>query len=425
MLRSAVIGCSVAFIVGCGTPQRDAAAPPAPAPVSSSAASAATPPAPGVGSEDPADALHRAAIVVDTHSDVTQRLVLEGADLTERLEGGQLDVPRMREGGLDAEFLSVWAPPMLFPGERAYAYALEQIDAIERVVSQSPDLLALATTAEQVRHGVAAGKTVLLMGLEGGHMLGDAPDDELVERLKKLGQRGVRYMTLTWSNSNRIGGSSGDDGASRGLSPFGRRVVETMNEVGIVVDVSHVSDATFSDVMKVAKRPVLASHSSARALSPHPRNMTDEMLRAVADNGGAVCVNFGPQFLDAEWSAQHQKLQGETLKKLRASMGGPPTDPKAVMREAAKAFDAIGEQLPDVPASRVVDHIEHIAQVAGVAHVCLGSDFDGIPKAPKGLDDASKMGFITRALHHRGFSEQDIRQILGKNVLRVLTDNGD
>ena len=361
--------------------------------------------------------------MIDTHNDVTQRLLVEGVDLGTRLPDGQTDLPRMREGGLDAEFLSVWVPPELYPKERAFAQALAQFDAIDHMIAANASSAVLARTSSDVRQVAADGKTAFLIGVEGGHALGDAPNAELLRRLRQFYDRGARYMTLTWSNSNRIGGSSGDKGKTRGLSAFGKQVVATMNELGMIVDISHVSDATFFDVIRASKLPVLASHSSARTLSNHPRNMTDEMLRAVRDNGGAVCVNFGPQFLDAAWNKQHNAAQAAAGSKFKAIVDKASTDPKAAQAAAMKLYQQLAVPLPRVPATLVIDHIEHIARVAGVEHVCLGSDYDGIPIGPEGLDDVSKLPFITEELLRRGFSDSDVKKVLGENVLRVLAAN--
>ncbi len=370
---------------------------------------------------DPADALHRSAIVIDTHNDVTQRLVVEGVDLSRRLPDGNTDIPRMREGGLDAEFLSVFVQPMLFPGDKAYAQSVRAFDAIDALVAGNAGTVVLARTAGEVRAGAAAGKTIFLIGVEGGHSLGVGTDAQLLDRLKVFYDRGARYMTLTWSNSNRLGGSSGDKGKANGLTPFGKRAVAAMNDLGMMVDISHVSDATFFDAVHASRLPVLASHSSSRALSDHPRNMTDDMLRAVRDNGGAVCVNFGPEFLDADWAKQLDALEKTT--DLGAIAKEHASDPKAAQEAVWHKFKELAGSLPPVPAERVVDHIQHIAEVAGVDHVCLGSDFDGVPSAPAGLDDVSKMPFITRELLKRGFAPDDVRKVLGENVLRVMEAN--
>jgi membrane dipeptidase len=364
--------------------------------------------------------LHTTAIVVDTHDDVTQ-LLLAGADLGASLPQAQTDIPRMRAGGLDAEFLSVWVLPMMYPGDKAFVRSMQQLDAIDKMVAKNSGTAVLARTTAQVRAAAAAGKTAFLIGVEGGHGLGDASDDELIRRLHTFYERGARYMTLTWSNSNRLGGSSGDDGRSKGLTPFGERVVHAMNDLGMMVDISHVSDATFADAVRLSRSPVLASHSSSRALSPHARNMTDDMLRAVRDNGGAVCVNFGPEFLDAEWDAKWKRVQ-ESIG-FAAIIKAHANDPDGAQKEVWEKMKAAVATLPKVPASKLIDHIEHIAKVAGVDHTCLGSDFDGIPAGPEGLEDVSRFPFITKELLARGFSPDDIRKILGENVLRVLEQN--
>jgi membrane dipeptidase len=395
------------------------------APASSTATPVAAAPATsasaGTPAPDAADTLHRSAIVIDTHDDVTMRLVTEGVNLANRLPDGQTDIPRMREGGLDAEFLSVFVPPTLFPGDKAYAQSIKEFDAIDALVAANPGSVVLARTAGEVRAGAAADKTIFLIGVEGGHSLGEGTDAQLLDRLKVFYDRGARYMTLTWSNSNRIGGSSGDKAKAGGLTPFGRRVVAAMNDLGMMVDISHVSDATFFDAVHASRLPVLASHSSSRVLADRPRNMTDDMLRAVRDNGGAVCVNFGPEFLDAEWAKQLDALEKTT--DLGAIGRAHASDPRAAQEAVWHAFKAMAASLPRVPATRVIDHIEHVAEVAGIDHVCLGSDFDGVPAAPEGLDDVSRMPFITRELLKRGHTPDDVRKILGENVLRVLEAN--
>jgi len=241
--------------------------------------------------------------------------------------------------------------------------------------------------------------------------------------LREFYTRGARYVTLTWSNSNRLGGSSGDDGKGRGLTPFGVRVVRTMNELGMMVDVSHVSDTSFFDAVKASTLPVIASHSSARALSPHPRNMTDDMIRAVAQNGGAVCVNFGPEFLDAAWAATWESKLAAARPEMGALVKAHAPDMNAAERAFGEKFRTLAKDLPPVPASLVVDHIEHMVKLVGPDHVCLGSDFDGIPEGPAGLEDVSKLPFITRELLRRGVSPEDVKKILGENVLRVLAAN--
>ena len=419
-LTGAAVAALACFLAGCTPSSTGAQKSPTMTPAAAQESVGNVPAKPSPAVVDAAQ-LHADAIVIDTHDDVTQLLVSEGRDLGASLPEAQTDLPRMREGGLDAEFLSVWVAPMLYPGEKAYTRSLQEFDAIDAMIARNGAAAVLARTAGEVRAAASAGKTAFLIGVEGGHSLGEASDDELVARLRGFYDRGARYMTLTWSNSNRLGGSSGDAGKDRGLTPLGERVVHVMNDLGMLVDISHVSDVTFADAVRTSRLPVLASHSSSRALSLHPRNMTDDMLRAVRDNGGAVCVNFGPEFLDADWNAKWKAATDGAG--IGALVKAHATDPAAAQKAIWEKFRTLAANFPKVPASRVIDHIEHIAKVAGVDHTCLGSDFDGIPMGPDGLDDVSKFPLVTRELLARGFAPADVRKILGENVLRVLEQN--
>jgi membrane dipeptidase len=357
------------------------------------------------------DALHRRAIVVDTHADTTQMITYAGLDITRAQPDVQVDVPKAAAGGLDAEMFSIFVLPMRFKPDQFFTEATRQIDAIEKLARGNPKKLRVARTAADVRANARIGAMSALYGVEGGHALLPGDEKAQLEHLRELARRGARYMTLTWSNSNDIGGSSGDAGDVRGLTPFGRQVIEEMNRLGVVVDLSHVSDPTFWDAVRASSKPVLASHSSSRALTNIPRNMTDAMLKAVAANGGAVCVNFGSAFLDEAFHEKEEAIWG------KLPMGAPPLEIWRAMRAAGGAIT------PKVPLSRLVDHIAHVAKVAGVDHTCLGSDFDGVPATPAGMEDASKLPALTAALRARGFSAADVEKILGGNVLRVLEAN--
>ena len=358
----------------------------------------------------PAPAPRPRPVVVDTHADTTQAMTYFGVDIAHPQPDLDLDLPKAAAGGLDAEFFSIFVFPRAYKPAEFYTEALRQIDAVERVARANPRRMRVARTASEVRANAAAGILSALIGVEGGHALGPGDNDTQLEHLRALAARGARYMTLTWSNSNDIGGSSGDDGDIRGLTPFGRDVIAEMNRLGVMVDVSHVSDPTFWDAVRASGKPVLASHSSSRALTNIPRNMTDAMLKAVGKNGGAVCANFGAAFLDADF---HER-EGALWSKPR------PAD----RLQAWRQIRADGAQLaPGVPLARLVDHIQHIAKVAGVDHVCLGSDFDGVPALPVGLENVAKLPALTAALRARGFSPEDVDKILGGNVLRVLEAN--
>lgn len=332
-----------------------------------------------VPAEDMIDAraLHQRALVFDAHCDTPLR-IMKGADICVRGESGHLDFPRMREGGVDAQFFAIFVYPDI---ENPRLAAERIIEKTRAAVASCPDQAALARSASELGGLVQEGRLSILLGLEGGHIIqGD------LNALDRFYELGVRYMTLTWSNTNEFADSS--DGPRRwgGLNPLGVQVVREMNRLGMIVDVSHVSDETFEDVMKTTSKPVIASHSSCRALQDLPRNMSDEMLRAVARNGGVVCVNFYPLFL-----------------------GG-----KAPQK---------GERPGSVPLSRLLDHIEHAVRVAGVDHVGLGSDFDGIDAVPTGLEDVTRLPRVTEGLLGRGLSPEDVEKVLGGNLLRVLRAN--
>jgi len=369
-------------------------------------AAAAAKPAPAPSD----DVLHKRAIVIDTHADTTQLVTYRDIDIAKPQPDAQLDLAKAAAGGLDAQFFSIFVLPMRFKPDQFFAEATHQLDAIDKLAAANPKQLRVARTAADIRANAKAGVMSALYGLEGGHALLPGDHAAQLEHLRALAARGVRYMTLTWINSNDIGGSCGDAGDIRGLTPFGAEMIAEMNRLGVVVDVSHVSDPTFWDAVRASKKPVLATHSSARALTNIPRNMTDAMLKAVAANGGAVCVNFGSAFID---DAFH-KAEDAVWAKKRDAKG---FEAWQQIRVEARAIE------PKVPLARLLDHIQHVAKVAGVEHTCLGSDFDGVPVTPTGMEDVSKLPAITAGLRARGFSPADVEKILGGNVLRVLEAN--
>lgn len=350
--------------------------------------------------------LHLDAVVVDAHTDVTEAVFYEKYDLLSRHDTRHVDLPRLQEGGIDAEFFSIFVHPESVDLTQFFPTALRQIDLLQQVARDSGGALQMARNADEVRENADKGVTSMLLGVEGGHLLLPGTEEEQLAHLKVFADRGVRYLTLSWSSSSPIGGSTAED-AKTGLTPFGRRVLAEMDRLGIVADLSHGSDALFWDVIRQAKKPLLLSHSAARALSNHPRNASDEMLRALGSNGGAACVDFSPTFLDDRFRLASQAL-------LQRTKG---------MRNAEKTALYKREKLPEVPLSTLVDHIEHMVRVAGIDHVCLGSDFDGAPMMPVGLEDASKLPALTARLRARGWAPQDIRKLLGENLLRVLAAN--
>ena len=363
-----------------------------------------------------AASVHQRAIVVDTHADTTQRLVFDPTfDIGARHSDGNLDLPRMKEGGLDGVFFSIWVPSDV-TGLPAVKRALDQIDAVREAVRTHADAMVLATTAADVRRAVAERKIAALMGIEGGHMI-----DDNLRLLRNYAALGVRYMTLTHFKNNNWADSSTDKPAHDGLTAFGKDVVREMNRLGMMVDISHVADKTFYDVLALTTVPVIASHSSCRAISNHPRNMSDEMLRALAKNGGVIMINYHAAFLSEEFRVAAEKLKGDVVTALSA-MSKKCGGNEACSTIEGERFDheAMAKgQLSKVGWEKIIEHIDHAVKVAGVDHVGLGSDFDGATM-PLGLEDVSKLPRITDALLSKGYSQRDVEKILGGNILRVM-----
>jgi len=361
-----------------------------------------------------AKALHERAIVVDSHDDTTQRLLFDkNFDIAKRNKDGNIDIPRMREGGLDALFFSIWVPSEV-TGPPAVKRAFDLIDCVREAVRLHPNDLALATTAAEIRKAAAEHKIAALMGMEGGHMI-----DDDVRLLRLYAALGVRYMTLTHFKNNNWADSSTDKPQHNGLTAFGKDVVREMNRLGVMVDISHVADKTFWDVLETTKAPVLASHSSARAISNAPRNMTDDMLRAMTKNGGVVMINYNAGFLSEEFrvfkrSPALQAKFDEVEKRCGDNEGCSITASDRLSHDAM-----LSGELPKVSWEKIVEHIDHAVKVAGADHVGLGSDFDGATM-PIGMEDASKLPKITDALLKKGYSDADIEKILGGNILRVM-----
>lgn len=370
-------------------------------------------PAAVVSPEARAQRINRSAVVIDTHVDTLQRILIGNKSIGGRLPDGMIDIPRMREGGMKGEFFSVWIDSV-YSGDSATRRALQLIDAMYRTIAANPKDLELARDAADILRISKKGMIAALMGIEGGHAIhGDLGVLRMFHRL------GVRYMTLTWANSNEWAGSSGDAGRDRGLTDLGRDVVREMNRIGMIVDISHVSDKTFWDVMAVATKPVIASHSSCRALCDVPRNMTDDMLRAVAKNGGVVGINFNSGFIDPEFNKRDSASGRNQLAAFTIDQFGGDVDKLAAARYSV--FET-PDPTPRPPIEKLINHIDHAVKIAGVDHVGIGSDFDGVSSVPLGVDDVSKLPVVTEALLRRGYSERDVRKILGGNFLRVLRE---
>ncbi|MCL6566792.1 MAG: dipeptidase [Acidobacteriia bacterium] len=359
--------------------------------------------------------LHQRAIVVDTHVDVPySHFSKTEFDFSRRHapDWGHVDIPRMREGGLDAPFFSIYIPATV-TGPEAVKRALQLIAWTRALVERHPQAMALATTAADVRRIHREGRIAVLLGMEGGHMIAD---DLLV--LRTYADLGVRYLTLAHSRSTNWAGSSGEDD-NRPLTDFGRQVVRELNRLGVLVDISHVSDQTFWDALAVSEAPMIASHSSCRALCDHPRNMTDEMIRALARKGGVIQITFVDTFLSQELRDAQRATEAERNRRIAELRERFPNDPERQRSERERIFEEYRRQWPRVSWERIVDHIDHAVKVAGVDHVGLGSDFDGATM-PDGMDDCTMLPKLTEALLRRGYSERDIEKILGGNLLRVL-----
>jgi membrane dipeptidase len=368
-----------------------------------------------VAGSEKARKLHFSSIVVDTHDDTTQRFLDGKFDLGERTNTGSIDIPRMKEGGLSAIFFSIWIPSKV-TGPEAVRRALQQIDAVREQVRKHPRDLVLTTTAAQIREAKKKGQIAALMGVEGGHMINSDLDV-----LRKFAGLGVRYMTLTHSGNDEWADSSTDKAVHNGLTDFGKEVVREMNRLGMMVDISHVSDKTFADALAVSKAPMIASHSSCRAICDAPRNMTDEMMKALAAKGGVVQINYHVGFLSQEFRDAEKAdpkinaaIEQEVTQRCGDNEACQLLEGDKLTREAVERG-----KLPRVSYEKIIEHIDHAVKVAGADHVGLGSDFDGA-NMPYGMEDASKLPLITEALLKKGYSESDVRKILGENTLRVM-----
>lgn len=344
--------------------------------------------------------VYREAIVIDTHNDMPSKMIDDGYDADVRhtpgfeKTQGETDYPRLVESGITGVFMSAYIDPEKWTfrnPDQSWEQVQVYLDTIHAFANRHPDRLLFATTAEQIRRAKREGKVAILIGVEGGHAIENSLDN-----LRELHRRGVRYMTLTWNNGNEWAGAAAglNNTSTGGLTDRGREIVREMNRLGILVDISHVSDSTFFDAVAASAYPVIASHSSARALNRHRRNLSDDQLRAVARNGGVVNVNFYSAFIDSAFLERSEALAGN---------------------------DAAIRALPRPALSVLLDHFEHIIRVAGIDHVGIGSDFDGVGGLlPQGMDDVTRLPLIVQGLLDRGYSEADVRKVLGGNMLRVM-----
>jgi membrane dipeptidase len=362
-----------------------------------------------------AQRVHAAGMLFDGHNDLPWRLRTDGDfrlsknNLSQRLQSGQTDIPRLREGGLKAQFWSVYTPSEHPNPARTVT---EQIDLVRRMVDHYSGTFEMAYTADDVERITRSGKIASLIGIEGGVAI-----ENSLAQLRAFYQLGARYMTLTHNSTLDWADAATDTPRHDGLTAFGERVVKEMNRLGMLVDISHVSPATMADALRIAQAPIIASHSSAYALCPSPRNVPDDILKALKSNGGVVMVNFYSGFIVPESGRRMRAL----LQEMRTKY---PNDRAARAKAMEEWFNSEGAKLSRGTYRDVVDHIDHIVKLAGVEHVGIGSDFDGISMSPVGLEDVSTYPRLTDELLRRGYSESDVHKILGGNVLRALRQAG-
>ena len=367
--------------------------------------------------------IHDQAILVDTHNDVLLQTMEKGVVLDQDQKGvSHTDLQRLKEGGVDVQFFSVWCD-----GSQAnpFEYALVEMDSLDAVADRNPDKIVQVDNTQEAMIVVGENKIAAFFGVEGGHMI----EDDL-SKLDTLYNRGTRYMTLTWNNSTSWATSASDetveDGAlnsegKKGLTDFGKKIVHRMNALGMMVDISHVGEQTFWDVIETTNKPVIASHSSVHVICPVPRNLKDNQIRAIAKNGGVVQINFYAGFIDPNYDRERNafmlehKIENDSLIK----NGVNPYVAEEIL--FSKYVDEVQSFRPTL--DQLVEHITHVVALVGVDYVGLGSDFDGIPLAPIGLDDVTSYPLITEALVVKGYSTEEIHKILGGNLLRVLKAN--
>lgn len=363
--------------------------------------------------------IHNNILVADTHNDVVYSALLQGKDISVKQNKGHTDLPRLQEGGVNIQTFAIWSSDGKYGNGTAYVHANEQIDSLMQFLIKNPSSIALAKTPKEALSIVESDRIAAVIGLEGGHMI-----EKNLDYLVDLYSRGVRYMTLTWNHSLDWVGASAIENSlpieeQQGLSEWGEELIKKMNEIGMMVDLSHVGERSFYDVLKVSTKPVLVSHSNAYALAPHHRNLKDEQLEALKKNKGVVGVNFYSGFLDSTYS--------ERLAELYKKHYQERANAKWI---ADNNLWAMYEDLPsnmqrelDAPAELLLDHIDYLVEKVGIDHVCIGSDYDGIESAPKGLEDVSKFPELTRLLLERGYEVNDIEKIMGLNYMRIWREN--
>ena len=367
--------------------------------------------------------LHAKAVVADGHNDVLTETVLEGIDISNRLTQGHSDLVRWKEGGLDVQFFSVWTGERARNREGFYKDAVQEIDSLNVLVLRNPGRMVLARNYQDVKKGLRQHKLVALIGVEGGHMI----EDDL-KKLESLYEMDMRYLTLTWNNSTNWASSAMDETMRpdslkhKGLNEFGRKVVRRMNDLGVIVDLSHTGEKTFYDALAVTRKPVILSHSSVWSICPVFRNVKDDQIRAVAKNGGVICINFYSGFISKEYDQRSEQLTGSVRSRFQDSVYALQHD-SAAMRTSWRQYYRSEMKKMQPTLAQMVDHIDYIVKLVGDDYVGLGSDYDGVSSLPEGLEDVTTYPKITEELLRRGYSKKSIKKILGGNVLRVMKAN--
>ncbi|MBM3412069.1 MAG: membrane dipeptidase [Bacteroidetes bacterium] len=379
-----------------------------------------------IGYSQSTNSVHRKAILVDTHNDCLSEQVLGGRDISQLLTAGHSDYVRWKRGGVDIQFFSVFTGETPRKKEGFYQDALQEIDSLHRIILRHPDKFDFAIGYKQARKKVHRNKVVAMIGVEGGHMI-----ESDLSKLDSLIAKGMSYMTLTWNNSHDWATSAMDESgagkplSTKGLTEFGKQVVKRMNEEGVIVDLSHVGEKTFYDVLEVTTKPVLLTHSSVWSLCPVFRNAKDQQIQAVAKNGGVICINFYPAFISKAFVDAKKYWEGHGKDSMLTALQQLPAyrDDAVLLSKQVNSLvqQELSKHLPGI--KEVVDHIDYVVNLVGVNHVGIGADYDGIGFVPNGLEDVSTYPQITAALKRRGYSNQALKKILGGNVLRVLKAN--
>jgi membrane dipeptidase len=375
--------------------------------------------------------LHHKAILADTHNDILSSAMLDGKDISHRINEGHSDLDRWKEGGVDVQFFSVWTGEKARTAAGFYQDAIHEINLLDTLVQKNPQRIVLARTYNDVKKSIRQKKLAALIGVEGGHMI----EDDL-NKLEQLYNRGMRYMTLTWNNSTSWASSAMDETASlnpskggtlqdsarrKGLSDFGKLVVSKMNELGIIIDLSHTGERTFYDAITTTTKPVMLSHSSVWNICPVFRNVKDEQIKAVAKNGGVICINFYSGFISKEYDQRSTYLNG-WKRRIMDSLIAIAGDTTRINQKWTNYYDSeVSKVRPTL--GQMVDHIDYIVKLVGDDYAGIGSDYDGVSSLPVGLDDVTTYPKITEELMRRGYSKKSIKKILGGNVMRVMKAN--